>query len=159
MSVKSPRTAFSLALAFLVSAGLGAVMAQETSTPKDEAVAAIEASAPVAVAPAVEAALIETQMISLVAAFPKNAAANGRVFRARKMSLAPGARSAPLSAPMSPSIYYVTAGEVVETGADGRREARSLHMAAAVSGAAEIVLENNSSAVAEIVLVDIVPEQ
>jgi quercetin dioxygenase-like cupin family protein len=130
----------------------------EIAGPAIGAGSAEESEPPPLEAPLERGALKVTQAreTDLGAAFPDNPAAKGRIFRARKIAMAPGAKIDALGGLDQPSIYYVTAGEVVETrGAASDRKA--LHEAGAIAADAPAVIENNSERAAEILLVDIAP--
>jgi hypothetical protein len=143
-SVKTGLLAFALAFAG------GALVAAQQGGPAPAPAAAANADAAAA---AGESALVDERTIDLGAAYPEDGAAAGKTFRARKISLAPGARAADLAG--RPAIYYVTAGEIVER-SNGAAAKRALHQAGAIGKDAAIVLENASDAPAEILLVDIV---
>lgn len=130
----------------------GAVVAAQTdlgaqseaaSTPGEPAAAGVEPQ------------LVDSRVIDLGEAYPTNAAAAGRIFRARKIALAPGARTEDLSAAERPAIYYVTAGEVVERRQDAPPAKRVLHAAGIAVAGAPLFIENVSAAPAEILLVDL----
>lgn len=150
------KTSRALTLTAFGAAALGgAVFAAQT-----DAGALAETAAPVESAlDGPEPQLVDSRVIDLAEAYPANAAAAGRIFRARKIALAPGARTDELSAAERPSIYYVTAGEIVERRNDAPPARRTLHAAGVAGAGMPLVIENVSSAPAEILLVDLTTEQ
>lgn len=156
MMTSTLKTSRALMLTAFGAAALGgAVLAAQA-----DAGAPAETAAPVERAPDSPAPrLVDSRIIDLGEAYPANAAAAGRFFRARKIALAPGARTEELSAAERPSIYYVTAGEIVERRNDAPPARRTLHAAGVAVAGMPLVIENASSAPAEILLVDLTTEQ
>lgn len=103
--------------------------------------------------------LVDSRIIELGEAYPDNDAAAGRLFRARKIALAPGARTEELSGAERPAIYYVTAGEIVERRNGAAPAKRALHAAGVASAGMPLIIENASAEPAEILLVDLTTEQ
>lgn len=133
-------------LAFAFAAASGAFVAAREQT----------ASAAADVAASAEPiALVDQKTIDLGTAYPDNPAAAGRTFRARKITLAPGASTTATGADERPAIYYVTAGTIVERRGETSAP-RALHEAGAIAKGEAVTLENGAAAPAEILIVDII---
>ena len=155
IQVKSIALVALTAAAFGAAALGGAVVAAQVDAGAREELAAPLAQAPRDTQPQI----LDARAIDLGKAFPSNPAAAGQIFRARKISLPPGARTEELSGAARPAIYYVTAGEVVERRNNAPPARRALHSAGVAVSNMPLVIENASSAPAEILLVDISPQQ
>ena len=105
-------------------------------------------------------AVIHEKAIALAAAFPDLAAAEGRTFRARKIVIAPGARTEDEIGDDQPSIAYVAKGAAIERRSDAEGPIRrTLHEASGLTRGVTRSWENDGTEAAEILIVDIVPPQ
>ncbi|MFN0022481.1 MAG: hypothetical protein ACKVS5_01120 [Parvularculaceae bacterium] len=153
------KSAAALTLAVFFASALGGAVVAAQSDAGARPDAAVETSAPSPAPDSVQPQLVDARVIDLGEAYPDNPAAAGRIFRARKIALAPGARTDELSAPEEAAIYYVTAGEIVEKRNDAAPVKRTLHAAGLVAAGMPLVIENASAAPAEILLVDLTAER
>jgi quercetin dioxygenase-like cupin family protein len=102
--------------------------------------------------------VLDTRTIAITEAFPELAAGAGYTFRARKLLLAPGARTEILVKAGAPSITYVTRGEVVERRDQGPATRRARHEATLDRGDVVHYWENVGSEPAELLIVDVHPD-
>lgn len=142
-----------LALSAVTGLALGAIVAAQDA-PASLAQAPAEAASEPAAA---IISVVDEKSIDLTAAYPSDPAAAGRTFRARKVALAPGARTQSIAGDNQPAIYYVTAGEIQDyRGANAAPTRRALHEAGALRRGETYQLANESDAPAEVLIVDII---
>lgn len=148
---------------FKLLAGIAAIVAlaagAQIAAQVGPALSAPAPSAPQTEQTAVPAvSIVDQKMIDLAAAYPKLEPAKGKTFRARKVMLAPGARTPEVDGGQHPSIFFVTQGAVVEHRSD-RPDAteHALHAAGSISKGITHWVENTSAEPAELLVMDILP--
>lgn len=102
--------------------------------------------------------LMDERTIAITEAFPELAAGEGYTFRARKVLLAPGARTEILVKAGAPSITYVTRGQVIERRDQGPSTPRARGAATLDRGDVVHYWENTGSEPAELLIVDVHPD-
>jgi quercetin dioxygenase-like cupin family protein len=117
--------------------------------------AALSAMAPVLAQNAATPQVIDHKTIAIAEAFPDLAAGKDRVLHARKIELAPGARTALFDRKGRPAITYVTKGEVVEHREGAAPIQHGLHAATMDKGSTRHYWENVSAAPAELLVVEL----
>lgn len=139
-----------IALALAASAGALAQIA----APPAPATAPVDAQPAAAIAPLT----LDTHTIALDQAFADLPAAKDRVFRMRKLELAPGARLPMQDHTAHPAIYYVAQG-VVQEHRQGQAEPMERQTGDSVLASAEIVnaWENTGARPVTLLIAEVLP--
>lgn len=142
----------------LSAGGFAARLAAESASAPQEPAATTSGVAISEAAPPEALRVVDEKEINLAAAFPKLPAAQSRTFRARKLYLAPGARTPEVDGARAPSIFFVTKGAVIEHRSDQAAQVEhGLRSAGSISKGVTHWVENTGAEPAELLVMDILP--